>query len=797
MNSLNNLDSPSLSLEENPHPAFQFLHTRHLEKTFAQEFPQGLDLQDLPSCKICQEGLMALQEQREQEITAFLEDQKLQDILPKKVQKQALKHLKKFLADPLPLYFQARREEAQRYHESVQNPRWIPYPKFCSCETCNQALEAWKNRRLAQIHSFYNLLEIKAVLLERFTQYCLYKPLLSPSQAFKLFMKESPKNQQLLFPHFLKLFKKQIFPALFEQYSLPHTSFTPVFEEIPEDLQTQLVDIFLKKPPFRACIPELTEALKSFVSRYAAEHPELIALEKERKEVERRLELAVDMKSPHLYYQSARKMYRDIIFHIGPTNAGKTHHAFEALRLAKNGQYLAPLRLLAQEGQDKLLHYGVRTSLLTGEERDILPEATHLSSTIEMADLHHPKEVAVIDEIQMINDEDRGWAWTRALLGFPAKEIHLCGTAAALPLVQRLVELCGDFLRVQYYERLTPLHVTPEPVSLDLLETGDALIAFSRKKLHDLKYLLKEKGFSCSMVYGALPPEVRRRQAELFNKRKNQILLATDAIGMGLNLNINRIIFWELEKYYNLQTYQISPEEILQIGGRAGRYGFHEVGYVAGAHRSIHRSIEQAFHSKKPKTPQLKAGLKPELSHILALKEAAGYGDLPSLLLEFSHRASTDDSLYKLCRLDDMIQLAHKTHANQSLEERFIFCCAPVDLRKTLPLQMFQRMVQTRVSQGQIGLHLTVPTFSSSEDGSYLLESLEEKVKTIDVYLWLAYRYPENFNEIEKAIELRKQCSERINDILSQKRLKHKKKKDTGREERGEERAFSKKRRQR
>lgn len=131
--------------------------------------------------------------------------------------------------------------------------------------------------------------------------------------------------------------------------------------------------------------------------------------------------LAVDPKNE---YPEARMMRREFQIHVSGTNTGKTYQSLQRLKGAKTGVYLAPLRLLALEVQERMLEDGVVCSMLTGEEEDIREGATHISSTVEKLNVRQEFDVAVIDECQMINDTQRGYAWTRAILGVRAKEIH-------------------------------------------------------------------------------------------------------------------------------------------------------------------------------------------------------------------------------------------------------------------------------------------------------------------------------------------------------------------------------------
>lgn len=114
------------------------------------------------------------------------------------------------------------------------------------------------------------------------------------------------------------------------------------------------------------------------------------------------------------------------MLHIGPTNSGKSHDAVEALRQAQDGIYLAPLRLLAYEQYENLNRNGVFCTLKTGEEHIDVPFSTVQSSTVEMLDVNHRHDIAVIDEAQMLSDPERGGCWTRAILGVWADEVHVC-----------------------------------------------------------------------------------------------------------------------------------------------------------------------------------------------------------------------------------------------------------------------------------------------------------------------------------------------------------------------------------
>lgn len=285
--------------------------------------------------------------------------------------------------------------------------------------------------------------------------------------------------------------------------------------------------------------------------------------------------------NPKDEYESARKIKRRIYLHLGETNTGKTYNAIQRLKEAENGIYLSPLRILALENYEKLNAEGVKCSLVTGEEEIIVEEAKHISCTMEKLDIEKNYDVAIIDEIQMINDDQRGAAWTRALLGLKCSEIHICGALNSKELIVKIIEDCQDEYEFKEYKRGIPLEIQYEAFKYKEIEDGDALVVFSKKKVLQLAYYYADLGIKASLIYGDLPPEVRRKQYNQFISKETKILITTDAIGMGVNLPIRRIIFMDVKKFDGNDIRYLNSQEVKQIAGRAGRKGIYEVGYVA------------------------------------------------------------------------------------------------------------------------------------------------------------------------------------------------------------------------
>ncbi|MGG3466791.1 DEAD/DEAH box helicase [Neobacillus pocheonensis] len=278
-------------------------------------------------------------------------------------------------------------------------------------------------------------------------------------------------------------------------------------------------------------------------------------------------------------YDPSLQRHARYVLHIGETNTGKTHHALEKMKEANSGLYLAPLRLLALEVYDKLNAEGTPCSLKTGEEEKVNPNANHISCTVEMFHEKEFYEVVVIDETQMITDKDRGFAWYKAITKANANVVHIIGSRNSKNM---LLELLGDSdIEIHEYTRDTPLDVESKEFHIKHVKKGDALICFSRRRVLEMASRLQNDGHSVSMIYGSMPPETRKKQIEQFNKGKTKVIVATDAIGMGLNLPIRRIVFLENEKFDGTKRRLLSSQEVKQIAGRAGRKGIYNVGKVA------------------------------------------------------------------------------------------------------------------------------------------------------------------------------------------------------------------------
>lgn len=460
-------------------------------------------------------------------------------------------------------------------------------------------------------------------------------------------------------------------------------------------------------------------------------------------------------------FTAARRLNRRIRFHMGPTNSGKTYAALTALTEAATGTYLAPLRLLALENYEALQARGLRAGMVTGEEVLGEDRPTHTARTIETADLTRPVDVAVIDEIQMLSDPDRGWAWTNALFGVPAKTVIVCGSDDALAYVRRAAEAAGESLEVIPFERKTPLVLLDAPIPLEKVEPGDAVVAFSRRAVHENREVLVAAGHSVATIYGALSPEVRRAEAARFRSGEANVLVTTDAIGMGLNLGpLKRIVFSAVRKFDGVQERALTNAEIRQIAGRAGRFGHQEVGYVAAADETGIAPLRTALGGA-PTAPaaDTRFFVRPDLIAITSVAEEMQTESLREVLAHFARATFYAGSPFQPSALEEILEVARLVdRARLPIQEKFVFSVCPVDRRDEIAMSVLERWTQARAAG------VGVPALRANLRGE--LDYQERTVKLASAYLWLSRRFPETFDDDEAIRAMRGRANDAIEQHL-------------------------------
>lgn len=494
------------------------------------------------------------------------------------------------------------------------------------------------------------------------------------------------------------------------------------------------------------------------------------AIRAARREHEERMAFAVLLENNprfvhyHKLYP-ARRLTRRWIALLGPTNSGKTHRSIEAMAAAEHAIYLSPLRLMALENQERIESMGVPCSLVTGEEEIIREGATHFCCTVEeFARFRHQHwDVVVVDEVQMMADPQRGWAWVDALVSAYTPKLMMTGPALIEPSLRTLCELCEDQLQVQRTKRLSPVEVAKHATTLERLEPGSLLVAFSRKLVLELKGMLESAGKSVSVVYGALSPEVRREQARRFREGEADIMVATDAVGMGLNLPAHTLCFYTDEKFDGIQNRQLKVQEVKQIGGRAGRFGHHDSGEITALDPQTLKSIRRLFNSPDAPVDLSQFQVRPSIDHLSAISELMGEPSLLRSWLTFNRNINYGEAFVSVLpdELAEWIELIDDPKIPLWL--RWTFACTPIRGGFDSPASQHAQRWIKRVAEGHA---IPMPRLLLGAD----LASLESTLHVVETYLHLARSLPEHFPEHDDGEEARKLLNDAITRELSRQR---------------------------
>ncbi|MDP1632398.1 MAG: helicase-related protein [Caulobacter sp.] len=255
---------------------------------------------------------------------------------------------------------------------------------------------------------------------------------------------------------------------------------------------------------------------------------------------------------------------------LGPTNTGKTHLAVERMLGHHSGMIGLPLRLLAREIYDRVVRLkGPReVALITGEEKIVPPRPNYFICTVEAMPLGREVEFMAIDEIQLCADPARGHVFTQRLLHARGRfETMLLGAGTMAPLIRRLLPQAEIVTR----ERFSSLHYAGAK-KLTRLPRRSAVVAFSADNVYAIAELIRRQRGGAAVVMGSLSPRTRNAQVALYQSGEVDFLVATDAIGMGLNMDVDHVAFAGLRKFDGAKTRWLHPQEVAQIAGRAGRH---------------------------------------------------------------------------------------------------------------------------------------------------------------------------------------------------------------------------------
>jgi ATP-dependent RNA helicase SUPV3L1/SUV3 len=362
---------------------------------------------------------------------------------------------------------------------------------------------------------------------------------------------------------------------------------------------------------------------------------------------------------------------------LGPTNTGKTHLAVERMLGHASGMIGLPLRLLAREIYDRIVKLrGPRAvALITGEEKIVPPRPHYWVCTVEAMPLSREVEFLAVDEIQLCADPERGHVFTHRLLhARGTAETMLLGAGTMAPLVRRLLPHAEIVTR----ERFSSLTYAG-PKKLTRLPRRSAVVAFSADQVYAIAELIRRQRGGAAVVMGSLSPRTRNAQVALYQSGEVDFLVATDAIGMGLNMDVDHVAFAGLSKFDGKRTRFLYPQEVGQIAGRAGRYQrdgtFGVTGEADDMDEDLVRAVEE--HHFDPVTGAEWRNSKLDFGSMAGLLTSlAKTPDREGLKL--SAEALDETTLRRLAQDPDVADRAKGRAAIERLWE----CCQTPDFRK-------------------------------------------------------------------------------------------------------------------
>ena len=369
---------------------------------------------------------------------------------------------------------------------------------------------------------------------------------------------------------------------------------------------------------------------------------------------------------------------------LGPTNTGKTHYAIERMLGYRTGMIGLPLRLLAREVYDKIVAARGPSvvALVTGEERIVPPRAAYWVCTVEAMPEGMGTDFVAIDEIQLCADPERGHVFTDRLLRMRGThETLFMGADTMRGPIAALVPGC-EFLR---RERMSQLAYSGSK-KISRLQPRSAIVGFSVENVYAIAELLRRQKGGAAVVMGALSPRTRNAQVELYQNGEVDYLVATDAIGMGLNLDIDHVAFSSLTKFDGRRMRPLAPNELAQIAGRAGRGMSHGTFGVTGEAPPLEEDVAEAicnhrftpirklqwrnsklaFGSPDSLIASLEASTDDEI--LVKAREADDLKALKELSSRAEVRARASDArsvqlLWDVCRIPDFRGISHAEHA--------------------------------------------------------------------------------------------------------------------------------------
>jgi len=453
---------------------------------------------------------------------------------------------------------------------------------------------------------------------------------------------------------------------------------------------------------------------------------------------------------------------------LGPTNTGKTFFAIERMLSHRSGMIGLPLRLLAREVYHKIAdRIGAQhVALVTGEERIVPPKARYWVATVEAMPLDVPVECLAVDEIQVATDFDRGHVFTNRILNARGiSETLLLGAATMAPVIRTLLPKAEIIHRPRFSE-LT--YSGSKKISRQPHRT--AIVAFSSAQVYAIAELIRRERGGAAVVMGALSPRTRNAQVDMYQNGDVDFLVATDAIGMGLNLDVKHVAFADDVKFDGHQTRPLTPAEFGQIAGRAGRHMHNGTFGVTGNAEEFDQELVQRLEGHDFEPVRVLQWRNPELefSSIEALRKSLDATPASRSLTRVP--VATDQQALEFLARNEAGRLATTAESVKLLWE----CCGIPDYRDISPAQhgeIITRVFVDLMRRGSVDADWIAEQVSFCDNTTGDIDTLSNRIRQIRTWTFVANRRnwledPTHWREKTRDIEDR--LSDALHERLTQ-----------------------------
>ncbi|MDP8919184.1 MAG: helicase [Pseudomonadota bacterium] len=448
---------------------------------------------------------------------------------------------------------------------------------------------------------------------------------------------------------------------------------------------------------------------------------------------------------------------------LGPTNTGKTHLAIERMLGHESGMIGLPLRLLAREVYQRVVekagHHNV--ALITGEEKIKPDRPRYWISTVEAMPRDLDLAFVAVDEIQLASDLDRGHVFTDRLLNQRGREeTLLIGSATMRPLIEALI----PGVHVVTRPRLSNLSFAGEK-KVSRLPRRSAIVAFSAEEVYGIAELIRRQSGGAAVVLGALSPRTRNAQVELFQNGDVDYLIATDAIGMGLNLDVDHVAFASDKKFDGFQFRKLNNPELAQIAGRAGRYMRDGTFGTSGRCPPFDAETVEALENHTFDPVRILQWRNPDLdfSSLARLRDSLGHQPREHGLV----RAPTGEdatALEVLAREDDIQAMARSQYA----VERLWQICQVPDYRKVSPqthADLVGQLYRFLMKDGAIPADWFARHLSAMDRTDGDIDTLSNRIAQVRTWSFVANR-PDWLKDPEHWQDVARQVEDKLSDAL-------------------------------